>query len=169
MLLRGVKFAPSTLDRADIEATKGHAHHSGRSFGGAPLRGGRGGGRGRGGHINFADDRPNPFAQHLNPGFVPPPNAFGRGGPPPSGQFNGFPSPKANGYYNGPPPPQPNGYSSGPPPPVGGRYNAPPQPPAGAYYNGPPPANGYGNYGNQPGNYGPTQVHRYGGYNGNGR
>jgi 5'-3' exoribonuclease 2 len=144
MLLKGVKHEPPTLDRADIEATKGRASHSGRSFGGAPLRGGRGGsgGRGRGGNINYSDDRPNPFAQHLNPNFTPPSNGYGRGASPPSGY--GPPPPRVNGYYGGPPAHQQNGHYNGPPP---GYYNGAPPPSTGGYYSGPPqgPPNGYGN------------------------
>ena len=146
MLLRGVKIGPATLDRADIEATKGRAMSSGRSHGGAPLGGGRGNGRGRGGHMNYSNDRPNPFAQHLKPGFAPPPNGFGRGAPPP-GQFNGYhPPPPPRTYFNGPPPPVQNGYYGGPPPATQGRYNGPPPPPQPGHYNGLPPApqNGYG-------------------------
>ena len=145
MLLRGVKFAPPALDCADIEATKGRANSSGRSHGGAPLGGGRGNGRGRGGQINYSNDRPNPFAQHLNPGFAPSPNGFGRGVPPP-GQFNGLPPQPPRAYFSGPPPPPQNGYYGGSPPAAQGRYNGPPPPPQPGYYNGPPPAsqNGYG-------------------------
>ncbi|KAM0797988.1 exoribonuclease 2 [Usnea florida] len=145
MLLRGVKVGPATLDRADIEATKGRAMSSGRSHGGAPLGGGRGNGRGRGGHMNYSNDRPNPFAQHLKPGFAPPPNGFGRGAPPP-GQFNSYPPPPPpRTYFNGPPPPVQNGYYGGPPPATQGRYNGPPPPPQLGHYNGLPPApqNGY--------------------------
>lgn len=150
MLLRGVKFGPPALDRADIEATKGRANSSGRSHGGAPLGGGRGSGRGRGGQINYSNDRPNPFAQHLNPGFAPPPNAFGRGAPPP-GQFNGFHPPPPRAYFNGPPPPQ-NVYYGGQLPAAHGRPPPQPQP---AYYNGPPPAsqNGYSNGGQYSNNH----------------
>lgn len=177
MLLRGVKHGPPTLDRADIEGTKSRANSSGRSFGGPPLRGGHGNGRGRGGHINYANDRPNPFAAHLNPGFAPPPNSFGRGGPPPHpvGQFQGYPPPpRANGSYGGPPPPPQNGFHGAPPPPSSfARQIGPPQPPAGGYYNGPPQpsSNGYGgNYGGQPSDrYGPPQDGRYGGYSHGGR
>lgn len=144
MLLRGVKFGPPTLDRADIEATKQRANSSGRFHGGAPLGGGRGNGRGRGSQINYSNDRPNPFAQHLNPGFAPPPSGFGRGAPPP-GQFNGYPPPPPRAYFNGPPPPPQNGYYGGPPPAAQGRYNGPPPPPQPNYFSGPPPAsqNGY--------------------------
>jgi 5'-3' exoribonuclease 2 len=81
MLLNGVKLPTPALNRADIEATRGRASRTGRSFGGAPFRGGgRGGGRGgRGGSINYADSRANPFAQHLQAGFVPPPYGNGNG------------------------------------------------------------------------------------------
>ncbi|EAW07457.1 5'-_3' exoribonculease Dhp1 [Aspergillus clavatus NRRL 1] len=65
MLLRGVKFGPPALDNADIQAVKHRAQHSGRSYGGAPFRGGN-----RGGRINYASDRPNPFAAHLDPSFM---------------------------------------------------------------------------------------------------
>lgn len=172
MLLRGVKFAPPALNREDIEATKGRANHSGRSHGGAPL--GRGRGRGRGSQINYADDRPNPFAAHIIPGFAPPQNSFGRGGPPPpGGQYNGYPPPPQR-YNGGPPPPQGGYYSGLPPPPSGyGRHNGPQQP--GGYYKGSPqdPQSGHGSvhYGNQnAGNArGPPQDSRYSGYNGNGR
>lgn len=176
MLLRGVKLAPPVLDRSDIEATKGRANKSGRSFGGAPLRGGSG--RGRGGQFSYADQRPNPFAAHLNPAFggVPtgsagshgqPPygeNNYGRGppsqnyghGPPPNGQYN-RPPPPSNGYYNGQapysrgPPPPPSGYYGGPPPPSIGYGNVPPRPPPSQY----PPYGSNNSYrGQQDGYYG---------------
>lgn len=170
MLLRGVKFEPPALNREDIEATKGRASHSGRFHGGAPL--GRGRGRGRGGQISYADERPNPFAAHINPGFGPPPS-FGRGGPPPppGGQFNGYPPPPPR--YNGPPPPAQNGYYNGPPPPQAhGHYMGPPQQYPGGYHDNSPqgPSTDYGNasHGNRNvgSNYGLSQDTRYGGYNG---
>ncbi|KAI4289278.1 MAG: hypothetical protein L6R35_001463, partial [Caloplaca aegaea] len=140
MLLRGVKPAPPALDRQDIETTKAKAAHSGRSFGGAPFRGGgrgRGGGGGGGNHHNYnnngsnggGDSRPNPFAAHINPGFAPPPppphfqsqNRGGGGGPP-----QGWVPPPQQGFgggYNGYAPPLPqqggfNGYGPPPPPPL---------------------------------------------------
>ncbi|KAL8719081.1 MAG: hypothetical protein Q9225_003859 [Loekoesia sp. 1 TL-2023] len=145
MLLRGVQPAPPALTREDIEAAKGRAAHSGRSFGGAPLRGNNGSGRGRGGnHISYADSRPNPFAAHINPNFVPPhppppPPQFqggGRGpppmqgwGPPPpppnfGGQYNGY-GPPQQGYggYGLPPPPYYRGQGYDPPPPQDRRYS----------------------------------------------
>lgn len=153
MLLRGLKLAPPVLDRADIESTKGRASHSGRSYGGAPLRGS--GGRGRGGHMNYADQRPNPFAEHLNPGYGPP--GGGYPGPPPplshamphngfpparNGHYNGPPPPPSNGYYGGPPPPPPNfNYTHGLPPPQNGHYGGPPLPSNGYYPPRPPPGN----------------------------
>lgn len=145
MLLRGVKLSEPALDRSDIEATKGRANRSGRSHGGAPLRGG--GGRGRGGHINYADHRPNPFAAHLN---GPPPNGFSgnRGpdpyvdnsygrGPPPS--YHGFGQPPPHGRYNGA---QADGHHRGPPPPP--PYNLGPPPPQNSFPGGSSPFNGYG-------------------------
>jgi len=159
MLLRGIKFGPSTLNAEDIAATKGRANHSGRSFGGAPL--GRGRGRGRGGQMNYVEERPNPFAAHINPGYSHgPPPSFGRGGPPPpGGQYSVYPPPPLR--YHGAPPPAPNGYYNNPPPPQS-EYGRP-QPPPGAYYNAQAqgPSNGYGN-----GYYAPPQDGRYGGYNG---
>ncbi|KAI4122073.1 MAG: hypothetical protein LQ338_006016 [Usnochroma carphineum] len=129
MLLRGVQPAPPALTREDIEGTKGRAAHSGRSFGGAPLRGNNGNGRGRGGsHINYTDNRPNPFAAHLNTGFAPPPPPQFQGGrgpppgwvppPPPNfgGGHSGYAPPPQQGYGGyGPPPPPHSGYRGGPP------------------------------------------------------
>ncbi|KAL6715170.1 5'-3' exoribonuclease 2 [Lecanora helva] len=169
MLLRGVKFEPATLNREDIEATKGRASHSGRSFGGAPL--GRGRGRGRGNQINYADDRPNPFAAHINPGYGPPPLSFGRGGPappPPGGQFNGYPPPPSR--YYGPPPLAQNGYHVPPPPTQSyNHYTGPPQPYPSGFPSKPPqgPPGGYGqsNYANR-NHPGPTQQAPYGSYDG---
>ena len=174
MLLRGVELPPAVLTRADIEATKGRAAHSGRSHGGAPLRGN---GRGRGGQISYADDRPNPFAAHLNPGYAPhnlPGN--GRGGPPPPLPVGRGPPPSPDMYFRGQPPvpppyaapynsqngnygPPPPQYNYGPPPPNNG-YHYPPLRPQGNYQNGGqnpyPGNNGYGRgqdnrYGNQGG------------------
>ncbi|KAJ5744835.1 5'-3' exoribonuclease 2 [Penicillium manginii] len=111
MLLRGVKFATPMLNSADVRAVKGRAQNSGRSFGGAPFRGG-----GRGGRMDYGSDRggnqggpgrPNPFAAHLDPRFVP-------------GQQNNMQM--APGWV---PPGQGGGdYSRGPPgPPRGGMSN----------------------------------------------
>ncbi|KAI5283578.1 5'-3' exoribonuclease 2, partial [Ascosphaera aggregata] len=81
MLLRGVKSPPPALDHNDIEATRNRS-----------VRGGRGGfsgsgrGRGRGGMPYASNDRPNPFAAHINPAFLPPPHMAASGGyaaPPP--------------------------------------------------------------------------------------
>ncbi|KAJ9195220.1 hypothetical protein DTO164E3_6981 [Paecilomyces variotii] len=135
MLLRGVKLPPPTLDKAEIEIVRSKAAHSGRQYGGAPLRNGNGGGRG--GRINYANDRPNPFAAHINPGFVPPPNM---GAPmPPSGWVP--PAPGTMGYSQGPPPPPRGGYND----PYRQSYPGGPQQSGnqhGGYY-------GQGNYHNQ--------------------
>lgn len=112
MLLRGVKFATPMLNSADVRAVKGRAQNSGRSFGGAPFRGGGG----RGGRMDYGTDRggnqggpgrPNPFAAHLDPRFMP-------------GQQNNMQM--APGWV---PPGQGGGdYSRGPPgPPRGGMSN----------------------------------------------
>lgn len=166
MLLRGITFAPPALDRADIEATKSRANRSGRSHGGAPLRGDYGNGRGRGGQVNYADSRPNPFAAHINPGFPPHglPGNY-RGGPPPP-PMGGWapPPPGSEDFRRGPPPPAnsygnpPYGY---PPPSQNFTFGRPPPPPPHNYNNG----HHDGNYGNQPPNpsyYGPPQDGRYG-------
>ncbi|KAL8726274.1 MAG: hypothetical protein Q9166_006820 [cf. Caloplaca sp. 2 TL-2023] len=136
MLLRGVQPAPPTLNREDIESTKAQAARSGRSFGGAPLRGngrGRGGG-GDGGQINYGDNRPNPFAAHINPGYAPPPPPHFQGGrgpapippqgwvPPPPGQYNGYGPPPRQDFNSFHPPPSHNGYRGGPPPPPNGYH-----------------------------------------------
>ncbi|KAI4278058.1 MAG: hypothetical protein LQ337_001281 [Flavoplaca oasis] len=152
MLLRGVKPAPPTLNGEDIEATKQAAAHSGRSFGGAPLRGngrGRGGGRGNGGggsQINYGDNRPNPFAAHVKPGYAPPPPPHFQGGrgpppmppqgwvpPPPGAQYDGYGPPTRPGFNDFHHPPPMNGYYRGPPPPPGNSYYA------GNQGYGPPP------------------------------
>ncbi len=162
MLLRGVNFLPPVLDKSDIENTKNQASRSGRSFGGAPFRGGgRGNGRGGrgGGQINYANDRnerPNPFAAHLNPNFAPPPISFGRGAPPASGSY-GAPPPRQTGYQNAVPPPSRGGYQGGPPS-LPAYRGGPPPPPQGGYYGG-ASQNGYRD------NYGNGQSGQYGGRN----
>jgi len=83
MLLRGVKLPPLALTQADIEATKGRARNSGRSYGRAPFQGGqngRGRGRGRGDFNYAADSRPNPFAAHIMPGYGLPGGALHHSG-----------------------------------------------------------------------------------------
>ncbi|MCJ1381667.1 5'-3' exoribonuclease 2 [Xylographa soralifera] len=140
MLLRGVKLAPPTLDRADIEATKGRANRSGRSYGGAPLRGNNGNGRGRG-NFDYSSSRPNPFAEYINPGFAPPgiasygqrPPQLSRDwrGPPGGQQFHQAPPNDSGRYMQGSGPPNqgpyaPSGWQAGyvPPPPPQGYYNS---------------------------------------------
>ncbi|RJE25031.1 hypothetical protein PHISCL_02624 [Aspergillus sclerotialis] len=151
MLLRGVKFGPPALDNADIQGVKSKAQHSGRSFGGAPLRNGGD----RGSRINFASDRPNPFAAHLDPSFVPPPNLSAPMMP--SGWVP--PVPGSAGFSRGPPPPPRGGMS--------GSYR-PPYPPAGPPQGYPPTGYGQGYYppynqpaGSQPG-YGGNYRGGYG-------
>lgn len=143
MLLRGVKFPPPALDRADIEATKGKANRSGRSFGGAPSRGdygnGKGNGRGRG-QISYPDSRPNPFAAHINPNYAPPGVSNNSRGPTPSQPPYGWlpQPPGAHASRGGPPPPPPPGggvpYGHPRPP---QQYGYPPQPATpGSHFNG---------------------------------
>ncbi|KAL2869339.1 5'-_3' exoribonculease Dhp1 [Aspergillus lucknowensis] len=100
MLLRGVKFSPPALDNADIQATKSRAQNSGRSYGGAPLRGGH-----RGGRMNYASDRPNPFAAHLDPKFLPPANPGAPLGTPPGW----IPPPSGSASFSRGAPPPPRG------------------------------------------------------------
>ena len=165
MLLRGIIFGKPALDRADIEATKGRANHSGRSHGGAPLRGGRG----RGGQMNYSDSRPNPFAAHINPGY-PPPGALGtsRGGPVPPPMLGWVPPPKGQeAFSRGPPPPPGHGYNYGPPqPPQADYYGGQSQQPQHGYY-----MSGYGNHAPDNNYYRPPPPgDRYGGSsNRNGR
>lgn len=158
MLLRGVQFGPPALDRADIEMTRSRATTSGRSFGGAPFRGGQNGGyrggrggggngRGRGGYgggqFSYAEQRPepqrdaefrpNPFAAHINPSFFP-------------GGISSLPTPGAGGWT--PSPEQMAAFArSAPVPPPGGI------PGLNGYQGGrgpppPPQSGGYGGYGN---------------------
>ena len=112
MILRGVQFARPALDKADIDAIKSRASRSGRSYGGVPLREDHGGGRGRGGQINYADSRPNPFAAHINPDFIPPALIGGHQGvpqPPSVGSWN-LPLMGSENLQRGPPPP-PSSYA----------------------------------------------------------
>ncbi|KAL8981898.1 MAG: hypothetical protein Q9205_003451 [Flavoplaca limonia] len=149
MLLRGVKPAPPTLNGEDIEATKRAAAHSGRSFGGAPLRGngrGRGSSRGNGGggsQINYGDNRPNPFATHVKPGYAPPPPPHLQGGrgPPPMPPHGWVPPPPGAQYDGYGPPPRPGFNDFHHPPPMNGYHRGPPPPPGNSYYAGNP---GYG-------------------------
>jgi 5'-3' exoribonuclease 2 len=86
MLLRGVKESPRILTSADIEVIKGRARNSGRSYGGAPFRGGSNGrnrGRGPGNNDHAVDPRPNPFAAHIMPGYNLPLSRGGWGPPAP--------------------------------------------------------------------------------------
>lgn len=141
MLLRGVKLLPPALDRADIEATKGKANRSGRSFGGAPLRDDYGNGNVRGrGQISYADSRPNPFAAHINPNYPPPNMSSNPRGPLPSHPPSAWlpQPPGAQAFRRGMPPPPPLGggvpYGYQPPP---QQYQyAPPHPSLSNHYSG---------------------------------
>ncbi|GES59288.1 3' exoribonculease Dhp1 [Aspergillus terreus] len=161
MLLRGVKFPPPALDQGDIQAVKSKANHSGRSFGGAPFRNNGN----RGGRINYAPDRPNPFAAHLDPNFVPGANAAA-GAPPMMPAGWAPPASGSTGYSRGPPPPpRGGGRGGGGYPPRGGYggggdYYGRSQ---GSYYGGGGnPGNQYGYRPNPPGRGG--QDYRGGGY-----
>lgn len=133
MLLRGLQLEPPTLNRGDIEQTKMRAEGRGRSYGGAPLHRGRGGG-----HNSFRSDRSGPTGppQHYRhgqqqqqqqhqqsynapppqhnqqaPGAIPIPGAnqyggWGNYGAPPGGAWGGFPPP-LGGFAGGLPPPPP--------------------------------------------------------------
>lgn len=161
MLLRGVKFSPPALDRTDIEATKGKANRSGRSFGGAPLSGDYGNGNGRGrGQISYADSRPNPFAAHINPNYVPPNVSSNSRGPPPPHPPSGWlpQTPGAQAFRGGMPPPPPLGggvpYGYQPPP---QQYQyASPHPPPSNHYNGE-----YADQSRNSGDYGASLGSRY--------
>ncbi|RAH65596.1 5'-_3' exoribonculease Dhp1 [Aspergillus aculeatinus CBS 121060] len=157
MLLRGVKLPQPALDNGDIQAVKSRAQHSGRSFGGAPFR------NGRGGRMNYASnrndsDRPNPFAAHLDPKFAPPGSSSA-----PMGMSSGW-APPGSGH---------GGYSRGPPPPPrGGSYHR------GGHYSGQQhqnaPGNNYDYYGRsqqgyyQQGSYGNNSGNQYQGRHGGG-
>ena len=173
MLLRGVDFGAPALDRSDIEATKGRANRSGRSYGGAPLRGDHGNGRGRGGQINYADSRPNPFAAHINPAFPPqgipdsyrgrqPSSASGGWAPAPGGPDSFRQGPPAMPSYGGPP----YGY---PPPPHSMNHGRPPTPSQPSHYHHNPHANHLNQYARNGGYHAPTSDGRYGNYSNAGR
>ena len=160
MLLRGVKFLPPALDRADIEATKGKANRSGRSFGGAPLRSDYSNGRGRG-QISYADGRPNPFAAHINPGYAPPGVPNNARGPPPQPPYGWVPPPPGTqAFRGGPPPPPGEGVPHGYPPQPQHYGYAPPPPPLSGYYNG-----GYVEKSRSNSGYGAPQGSQYNNHN----
>ncbi|KAL9612530.1 MAG: hypothetical protein Q9167_002869 [Letrouitia subvulpina] len=165
MLLRGVRPPPPILTREEFEATKSRASNSGRSFGGAPFGRFRNNSRDRGGQINYADSRPNPFVSHLDPGFQPPPlpswKYSHKQGPPAPAPMAGWspPPPQFGGYPNQPGHIPPPGYGYGPPGHYGGPLPPPPPPPSNEYfgfnqvqqpshdpYRGPPPDRRYGGY-----------------------
>ena len=130
MLLRGVQMPQPILERADIDATSAKAKNSGRSFGGVPFRGERNGDN-RGGHINSANDRTNPFAAYVHPNTMASGPQRARGPPPPPGvHYQDYPPHSSgnhypptqhyqphsrgygNGYHNQQQPPPHNAYGS---------------------------------------------------------
>ena len=138
MLIRGVKFPTPALNHADIEATKSRASNTGRSYGGAPLRGSHNNGRGRG-NINYSDTRPNPFAAHINPSYAPPGAISNFQGPPPLPLQGGWrpPAPRLGGYQRpSPQHPHRGGYSNSYDP----NGYAPPRPGYNFSYGHAPPA-----------------------------
>ncbi|MCJ1353283.1 MAG: 5'-3' exoribonuclease 2 [Icmadophila ericetorum] len=137
MLLRGVKFPTPVLEYADIEATRSRASQSGRSYGGAPLRGnyrGRGGGRGNS-NGNYGS---NANGHHQN--------SYGGGYSDSHAAQVGM---TANGYqqrgqhYAQPAQQYANSY---PPGPHHGGYNQYPPPPGTGYGQPRPPGTYQGNY-----------------------
>ena len=115
MLLRGVKSPAPKLDNADIEATRGRANHSGRSYGGAPLRGGY---RGKGGRGNINGNH----GSHNNGQYQ---NSYGGYSDSHAAQVgqsaNGYQQYYANSY-------PPSTYQSGHPPLPGTGWAQPPPP-----------------------------------------
>lgn len=127
MLLRGVELPQKVLDNSDLAILKSKARNSGRDFGGAPLYDNRRQDpmdrpqNGRGGHINYAADRPpqqisappgldsnNPFAKLLDPRFAPGTMPSRIPPPPPPlavyGGQNGYYGSDQRGAYGGQPP-----------------------------------------------------------------
>lgn len=108
MLLRGVKLPTRALDQNDIEGTKSRAARSGRSHGGAPLRG-NGGFRGRD-SFNYSGSnsysRPQNQSQQSHSGY----NDY---------KNHNYASPQTSWQ---PPPPGVAGFARGPPPPPPGSY-----------------------------------------------
>lgn len=140
MLLRGVKFSTPALNQGDIEATKGRAANSGRSHGGAPLRGD---GRGRGrGSFNYGSSSTSSFPRHQNQNQQSYNGGNGyNGNQYPVNQGNWQPPPPGlAGFARGPPPPPPPGTygtrTSHMYPPLPGSFNS-------QYQQPPPAAYGY--------------------------
>ncbi|KAI9784660.1 MAG: 5'-3' exoribonuclease 2 [Peltula sp. TS41687] len=132
MLLRGVQLPPVALDHGDIETMKSRARKTGRSYGGAPLQGSYGNGRGQG-SINYSSQPPVPFN-------IPPPG---------TGQtYPGPPGTNAHSYHRGQAPTSMG--APWPPYPAAGYAQGPPMPP-------PPP----GTYGNSGFSYGYTMQAQY--------
>jgi 5'-3' exoribonuclease 2 len=112
------------LDQNDIEMTKGRAARSGRGYGGAPLRGGQQGDRGRDSRDSFNYTPNNSYSRQPQPNTRPPGTGNGYNGygyPQPNSMGWQPPVPGAGGFARGPPPPPPNaGYGSYPQPSYGG-------------------------------------------------
>ncbi|KAL2116977.1 hypothetical protein VTJ04DRAFT_9145 [Mycothermus thermophilus] len=172
MLLRGVKLPPPALTRDDVDAVRNKARNAGRSYGGAPLRNGNGGGRND--RINYAAGPPPPPSGS----YYPPDRGYNNNNN--NGYGGGYAS---NNRYAPPPPPgygsapgygyTPSGLGWQPPPPPGYPgfgIGAPPPPPpahlAGGSYGGSYGAHGYpGGGGGYRDNYAPPPPPpRGGGY-----
>ena len=150
MLLRGVRFNPPVLTRADIEQVR--SGRSGR---------GRGGGFGGGGGGYRGSSRGNSGPGYGNSGGSFRGRSSNNYPPPPPG--NSYPPPPGGTWGNYPPPPPGsqswgNSYDGRGPPPTGNFGGYPPQPPPGVRdggsYVGAPPgvSGGYGGYNNNGGN-----------------
>lgn len=164
MLMRGVEMPKRILNDEDIAETRNQASRTGRSYGGAPLRGNGRGGRGggyRGGRMDYTANAPppqhdsyntnNPFAAHINPRYLPqngapppPPPGWGAPYPPPQ-----MPGPYGNQYGQMPPMPPQGGYNGGYSGGYGGQGGYPQYPQDPRYgYGGPPARGGQGYRGN---------------------
>lgn len=131
MLLRGVKFPPPALNQSDIEATRGRASKTGRSYGGVPLKGD---GRGRNSFSFTSSDQHTSALGHQHSyGSQNGYNGSNYPIPPPGWQP---PPPGMSGFARGPPPPPPGTYGT-----YGrGQTQAPPgySQPSNRGYGGPP-------------------------------
>jgi 5'-3' exoribonuclease 2 len=153
MLLRGVRLPNRALDQTDVDSTKARAMHTGRSHGGAPLRG-SGGPRPRD-SFNYASSN-----SYSRPAY---PNQQSYGSQ--NGYDTNHHVPSSTSRWQ-PPPPGVAGFARGAPPPPPSSYGAYPQAPSGHtqvpgdnYGNGyqfQAPQQGFkGAYDNRYNNYGP--------------
>lgn len=161
MLLRSVKLPTRALDQSDIEGTKSRAARSGRSHGGAPLRG-DGGFRGRD-SFNYAGSNSYSRSQNLNQQSHSGYNDYNNHNYPPPQTSWQPPPPGVAGFARGPPPPPPGSYGAYPHtqsyqaqtrPPNYGSQHPPPMPQFGydAAYDHRNKNNGRPNYGPPPSN-----------------